>query len=219
MEKTNAAQTVRLAGLDLPDAIVHAHAKPTEAVAYPPTPMKTTFQFSTLLRVMLLLALVIAGPVSAATLTWTNSAGGNWNAATNWSPQQVPGASDVAVINGAASYTILVTGNRPIGGLVLDNPNATLRLMAGGTWAYTTLTVAGGFENQGTIELTSDSTTYYAWLKMSGKTLTNAVGGVLRVAEGSNVLHYINANLDNRGPFEVARNVNLTGSQTNSGAT
>ena len=52
---------------------------------------------------------------------------------------------------------------------------------------------------------------------MSGKTLTNAVGGVLRVAEGSNVLHYIDANLDNRGTFEVARNVNLTGSQTNSG--
>ena len=99
-------------------------------------------------------------------------------------------------------------------------PGRTLRLVGGGTWAYTTLTVAGGFENQGTIELTSDSTTYYAWLKMSGKTLTNAVGGVLRVAEGSNVLHYIDANLDNPGTFEVARNVNLTGSShKNSGET
>ena len=35
----------------------------------------------------------------AATITWTNTAGGNWNDAANWNPNQVPGASDDALVN------------------------------------------------------------------------------------------------------------------------
>jgi len=31
-------------------------------------------------------------PGRAATIAWTNTAGGNWNDATNWNPNQVPGA-------------------------------------------------------------------------------------------------------------------------------
>ncbi len=47
--------------------------------------------------------LCVAFPVAApaAQITWTNTAGGNWSAATNWSPQQVPtAADDVTLVSG-----------------------------------------------------------------------------------------------------------------------
>ena len=56
-----------------------------------PKPMK---QSKTLLRVIFLAALGLAAPVARGSITWTNTAGGNWSAAANWSPNQVPGSSD-----------------------------------------------------------------------------------------------------------------------------
>src|ERR1039457_5689633 len=52
--------------------------------------------------------LVMAGWISArgATVIWTNTAGGNWNAPANWSPNQVPGASDTALITTPGTYAV-----------------------------------------------------------------------------------------------------------------
>ena len=57
--------------------------------------------FATLLLLML-------GNIAAnsATIAWTNTSGGNWSVATNWSPNQVPGASDTAVITASGIYTV-----------------------------------------------------------------------------------------------------------------
>lgn len=40
----------------------------------------------------------IASPAGAATISW-NTGAGDWFTATNWSPAQVPGANDTAIIN------------------------------------------------------------------------------------------------------------------------
>ena len=48
---------------------------------------------------------------TAATLVWTNLAGGNWNAAASWSPNLVPVAGDSAVITNSGTY--VVTLNAP----------------------------------------------------------------------------------------------------------
>src|SRR5438105_4035860 len=45
---------------------------------------------------------------SAATITWTNIAGGNWSSPANWSPNQVPGASDNVLITAAGTYTVVM---------------------------------------------------------------------------------------------------------------
>lgn len=42
----------------------------------------------------------------AATLVWTNTGGGLWGAATNWSPNLVPSGADVAIITNAGTYTL-----------------------------------------------------------------------------------------------------------------
>ena len=89
--------------------------------------MKPTTQRNWSLRAVLLLALALAGPVSAATITWTNTAGGNWTAATNWSPNLVPTTGDTAVVSGVGPFTIRVDGTVGVDSVILNNPNATLR--------------------------------------------------------------------------------------------
>jgi photosystem II stability/assembly factor-like uncharacterized protein len=64
----------------------------------------------------------------AANIVWTNLSGGNWSAATNWSPNQVPSDSDHAVITNAGSYMVLV-----------DTPAAIDALTVGGTSGQQTL--------------------------------------------------------------------------------
>jgi hypothetical protein len=55
---------------------------------------------------------------SAATITWTNTASGNWNVAANWNPNQVPGASDTAVITNN-SVTVTLDISPTVGGIIL----------------------------------------------------------------------------------------------------
>ena len=58
-------------------------------------------------------------PATAATCNWTNTAGGHWNTATNWSPNQVPGAADTAIITAGGAYSVSLDVNPAIAGLVL----------------------------------------------------------------------------------------------------
>ena len=54
----------------------------------------------------LIAALAVAFSSNATTITWTNTAGGNWNVAANWDPNQVPGSNDVANITTAGTYAV-----------------------------------------------------------------------------------------------------------------
>ncbi|HWY78002.1 MAG TPA: hypothetical protein VN281_20475, partial [Verrucomicrobiae bacterium] len=70
-------------------------------------------------------ALLLGVPASglAATITWTNAAGGGWNTAANWSPNQVPGTNDTAVIQVAgisnAAVTVTLNSATTVGGITL----------------------------------------------------------------------------------------------------
>ncbi len=58
-------------------------------------------------KAMAFIFLALPFAASATSITWTNAAGGNWSAAVNWSPAQVPtAADDVSLIGG--SYTLTV---------------------------------------------------------------------------------------------------------------
>jgi hypothetical protein len=86
-----------------------------------------------------LLSLILVLPVYSATITWTNTAGGNWSVAANWYPNQVPGSADTVVIplaaatNGAALDMTATVQN-----LILDGGN-----LANTGYSYDTLTVNG----------------------------------------------------------------------------
>ena len=64
------------------------------------------------------LAVLLAGVLLgvsgwAADIVWTNTAGGNWSSTNNWSPNQVPGASDTAWITNNGTYTVTLNASAP----------------------------------------------------------------------------------------------------------
>ena len=82
--------------------------------------MKPLYLF---LSIILLIA--ARGKSSAAGIVWTNTAGGNWNAAANWNPNQLPGVSDTAIITNDGTYTVTVNISPTIASLVLGGNSGT----------------------------------------------------------------------------------------------
>ncbi|MGH7941208.1 MAG: hypothetical protein ACREFR_09075, partial [Limisphaerales bacterium] len=95
----------------------------------------------------------------ATTITWTNTAGGNWSVAANWSPNVVPGqlnvlnSSDDVLITNAGTYTVVLDEG--------TSPNF---------WDIQSLTLGGGGGSQ-TLAMTNKI------LYVNPLTVTN--GGVL----------------------------------------
>ncbi len=50
---------------------------------------------------------------------WTNTTGGKWSTGSNWTPNQVPGANDVAVVTNAGTYAVVIDTSPSIAGLVV----------------------------------------------------------------------------------------------------
>ncbi len=67
-----------------------------------------------------------------ATINWTSIAGGDWSDAGAWSGGVVPGASDDAVIQGSANYTVTVTKAEAADSLTVNNPSALVSISTGG---------------------------------------------------------------------------------------
>lgn len=60
----------------------------------------------------LALAVFVAAPVVRANVyQWTNTLGGSWFGATNWSPNGVPAGTDVAYITNAGTYTVALVSS------------------------------------------------------------------------------------------------------------
>ena len=81
-------------------------------------------------QAFLLLKLALASclfsvPSMGATITWASGASGNWSNTNNWNPNQVPGASDTAIITASGNYTVTVDSNVTVNALVLGSSDAT----------------------------------------------------------------------------------------------
>ena len=59
----------------------------------------------------------------AADIFWTNTAGGNWSTAANWSPNAVPGPTDRALIVQNGTYSVTVTASTTVNALRLGTNN------------------------------------------------------------------------------------------------
>lgn len=123
-------------------------------------------------------------PAYAATITWTNTAGGNWNGAANWSPNQVPGSNDTAEITTPGTYTVTLNVSVTLAGLTLGGGSGTQTLAQAantltvsngtiaGTWNWSGGSVGTGsvlsIATNGQVNLSSSAS------KVLGGTLTNA---------------------------------------------
>ena len=74
--------------------------------------------------------LVVTGWVSAqgATIVWTNTAGGNWSAAVNWSPNLMPSINDSAYITNNGTYTVTLDVAASITAITLGGASGTQTL-------------------------------------------------------------------------------------------
>lgn len=83
--------------------------------------------------------LLAAASSSAATIAWTNTAGGNWNVVANWSPNQLPVSNDVVEITTPGTYTVTLNTSPTIAGLLVGGASGTQTL----SQAANTLTLHG----------------------------------------------------------------------------
>ena len=167
----------------------------------------------------------------AATLVWTNTAGGNWKGAQNWSPNLVPGELDSAIISVPGTYTVTVSASARMASLTLGSASGlqTLSVTAG------TLSVSnsGSIGTNGVLTLTAGTLgggtmTLQGTMNWSAGTLQSALniasGGTLNISGTSrkflNGGQLINSGtlvwsgtggltfgeggtIDNRGVFEI----------------
>jgi len=92
-----------------------------------------------------LFCLLSLASARADQINWTNLAGGDWSVATNWSPNQAPGATNDAIIAGTVSVTL--SGSASVLSLTLSG-NAVLiatgmnkSAPVAGLWAGTGVTI------------------------------------------------------------------------------
>lgn len=135
---------------------------------------------STVLHLTALLTVFTAVAAHAATITWSNSAGGAWSTAANWSPATVPGSGDHAVLpalSGAYSVTLDV------------NPSAAQLDIAAGDPTLDmngkSIASVGVIENSGTIANFAGAYTAAQMHNHTGGFVIGAYDGVITMAGGS----------------------------------
>ena len=132
----------------------------------------------TLAFVLFLITIALGSLLAhSATITWVNTAGGNWSDAANWSPNQVPTNTDTALITTPGTYTV----NLDVPGVVTN-----LTLGAGGGAAGEQTLVASNMLTVYSLALVTGG----GMLNSSGNNagfsgaMTIANGGVLNLAAG-----------------------------------
>src|ERR1039458_3828367 len=114
-------------------------------------------------------------PSRAASVIWTNTVGGSWSVAANWSPNHVPGPSDDVLIGAAGTYTVTLDASPTVSSLTLGGANGWQTLAISGNTL--TLNSASVVNTNGIISLHSGSLGGSGGLTVSGQ--FNWTGGTL----------------------------------------
>ena len=135
--------------------------------------------------VVLLAGMHLSGPVRASQVVWTNTAGGNWNDAANWSPNQVPGSTNDVVIAASGTYTVTLNISTTVNSLSLGGASGQQTLVNNG-YALT-LNQASVINTNGVFALGGGSLTDTNQLTINGQLAWNAgeidAGSVVPAAE------------------------------------
>ena len=79
--------------------------------------------------VLMLVGAASAGRAGAAVISWNNTAGGSWGTAANWSPAQVPTATDDVVISLSGTYTVTLNVAATVASLTMGGASGTQTLL------------------------------------------------------------------------------------------
>jgi hypothetical protein len=174
--------------------------------------------------VLLLITTLPWSSVHGATIAWTNQNGGVWSAASNWSPNQVPGPADTAIITNVGNYPVNITNNTTVGALSLGGASGTQSLVI--TTATMTITGVVTVNPRGEVNLQGSTLTAGSPMTLNGVmnwtagTFTGPVtvttNGLLRIS-GVNGKALVNGSLTNAGTviYGGSGNLGWTGSTIN----
>jgi hypothetical protein len=167
---------------------------------------------------------ILAG--NGRTLTLANASTINANGVMNQTSFTLNGAglltvSGTCVIgSGTVAAAIADQGQYTIRGTVSQSgalsiaSGADLRIEGDGSFSPATLTVANGFTNNGTIDLTSVTTASTATLAVTTGTLTNAAGKSINVLPGVGGARSLNVALDNSGTLSLGAALTMSRSSS-----
>ncbi len=78
------------------------------------------------LEMVFALLLLGISPLHAQSITWTGTTSTDWNTASNWDTNAIPGAANGALIGAAANQPLLSSGNVAVGNYTVNGANASL---------------------------------------------------------------------------------------------
>lgn len=148
-----------------------------------------------LMGVALAASLCVVPPAAAQTIDWVAGTG-NWNTATNWSPQNVPnGPGESARFPiGGGTYTTTLDASPTLDGISILNTGTTLNI---GTRTLTLL-LSPGISNDGIVSSQSGTATIHG-------SLVNGATGIFRILGGCHIDLY-GPTVANSGQFVVNSN-------------
>jgi hypothetical protein len=91
----------------------------------------------------------------STTIVWTNTAGGNWSIAANWSPNQVPGSNDTANITTAGTYAIALNVNANVNDLTIGGAASGVQTLEGKS--FTLVATNASVSSGGILSLTNST--------------------------------------------------------------
>ena len=147
---------------------------------------------------------------SSCTDNWTNTAGGNWTTAADWSTGSVPSGFDIACVIASGTYTVMVNNNETVGGVIVGSTLAssgtqTVDVQAAGAGVVTLSAPATTINKHGVVKLDSIDADQNAFL--TGGTITNS--GTLSTVQDNGGARYIRENVVNNAGATVSLGANL----------
>lgn len=131
-------------------------------------------------------AIFAAARVSAAAIAWTNTAGGNWIVAANWSPCQLPGSNDVAQITTPGTYTVTLNTGPTIAGSLVGGASGTQTLSQAATTSQIPIINSGRVEMlSGTLFASAGFTNQSGNVSLKGGELRLPASGTLDLQGGA----------------------------------
>ena len=112
---------------------------------------------------------------SPGAINWTNTSGGSWSVASNWSPNQVPGATNNAFITMNGAYTVNLDESATVASLTLGGSGGTQSFVANANTL--TLNGASTVGNNGSFNLDGGTLTGAGSFTINGP--FNLSGGAL----------------------------------------
>jgi len=132
------------------------------------------------------------GGISDAQISWTNATGGNWSSSANWSPNQVPIASNFVSFNVNGNYTVTLDVAAQVesltfaagsGSQVFSIPSQTLTLATNSSFAANCQISFG----TGTISILDGTLSLLGSVTSTNGTLDVAAGAAVNLTGGNTV--------------------------------